>query len=107
MTYTNNLDIASLFNDYFCSIGPDYDSKIPSSPIDPCCFINTNHSSSFFLEPVSPIEIGHHIRNLKNSKQELNHVTTPILKENYEIISFIFADLINACFQAGKFPKIL
>ena len=82
------------------------DSMIPSSQLDPCHFINVSHSSSFFLEPVSPIEVSYHIKNLKNSKENINTISVPMLKENHDLFSNIFADLINACFQTGTFPKI-
>ena len=107
ITYTNDEEIASIFNDFFCSIGENYDSDIPASSLNPCHFINTNHSSSLFLDPVSPFEVEYHIKNLKNSKQNLDYISIPILKENADYLSIIFADLINICFQTGTFPKRL
>ena len=98
--------MASIFNDFFCSIGHDLESIIPTSDIDPCHFINVPHSSSFFLEPVSPLEINYHIKNLKNSKENVNSISIPLLKENNALFSQIFSDLVNACFQTGIFPKI-
>ena len=106
-SYTNSIDIATVFNNFFCSIGEKYDSDIPESDLDPCQYIKINHPSYFFLEPVSPLEVGFHIRNLKNSKQDINSISIQILKENYEILSYIIADLINTCFQNGIFPKSL
>ena len=61
---------------------------------------------SLFLEPVSPIEISYHIRNLKNSKENVDTISIPILKENCELFALIFADLVNTCFQTGVFPNI-
>ena len=104
--YTDDSDIASIFNDYFCSIGREYDSVIPASQLDPCHFINVPQSSSFFLEPVSPIEISYHIKNLKKSKENINTVSVAMLKDNHDLFSKIFADLVNACFETGTFPKI-
>lgn len=106
-TYTCDADIALLFNDYFCSIGENFDSQIPPSSIDPCNFVENNRTSSFFLEPVSPYEVGFHIKKLKNSKQNLCSISVAILKENHEFLSNIIAELINTCFQTGTFPKIL
>ena len=108
VTYTSNKDIANAFNNFFCSIGTEYDSKIPTPDMDPCKFINVNHLQSyFFLEPVSPIEVGYHIKNLKNSKQGIDSISITILKENSEFLSYIIADLINKCFETGLFPKSL
>ena len=104
-TYTNSADIANAFNNFFCSIGSVYDSKIPTSDIDPCKFINVRHPSYFFLEPVSPIEVEFHIQNLKNSKQDINSISIQMLKDNREILSPLIADLINKCFETGTFPN--
>ena len=106
-TYTDNEQIASIFNEFFCNIGTEYDNNIPPISLDPCHYININQSDSFFLEPVSPLEVGCHIRQLKNSKQDINSISIPIFKENYEFISDKIADLINNCFCTGKFPSIL
>ena len=107
ISYCKDADIASVFNDFFCSIGAKYDSEIPSSNLDPCHFINVRHSSSFFLEPVSAVEVEYYIKTLKNSKQDINSLPIQILKDNSSVLSNIIADLINECFQSGIFPKIL
>lgn len=104
--YTNDSEIATIFNNFFCSIGRDYDSMIPASSLDPCQYIDVPHSFSLFLEPVSPIEISYYMRNLKNSKEDINTISIPLLKENYELLSLIFADLVNTCFYTGIFPNI-
>ena len=106
ITYTASADIANLFNDFFCSIGPVYDSQIPDSQIDPCSFIDVSHTSYFFLEPVSPLEVEFHVQNLKNSKENIDSISIPILKEFRGFLSHIIADLINRCFETGVFPKL-
>ena len=72
--------------------------------MDPCCFIDVSHPSYFFLEPVSSLEVEFHIQNLKNSKQDINSISIPILKEFRGVLSHIIADLINKCFETGIFP---
>ena len=108
MTYTTvrMLKLLPSLMIFFCSIGSKYDSEIPSTHLDPCSFINTSHSASFFLEPVSALEVEYHIKNLKNSKQDINSISISIFKENSAILSHIIADLINLCFQSGIFPNI-
>ena len=104
--YTSNVDIANAFNNFFCSIGSQYDSDIPNSDTDPCQFINVSHLQNyFFLEPVSPIEVNYHIQNLKNSKQGIDSISIPIFKEFREYFSDVIANLINYCFETGIFPK--
>ena len=107
LSYTSSIDIATIFNDFFCSIGAVYDSEIPSSDLDPCQFINVTHPSYFFLEPASPLEGEYHIKSLTNSKQDIDTISVLTLKENSEILSHILADIINICFQTGIFPKSL
>ena len=60
-----------------------------------------------FLDPVSPVEVEYHIKNLKNYKNNLNSISICILKENSSTISCIFADWINFCFLYGCFPKMI
>ena len=106
ITYTDNDDIASVFNSYFCSVGSEIDSNIPQSSLDPLHYVNTNVTSSFFLHPVSSNEVSHHIKNLKNSKQNINSISVHILKENCDhFISDVLADIINICFEKGMFPE--
>ena len=57
------------------------------------------------MEPVSPSEVEFHIQNLKNSKQNIDSISIPILKEFRGFLSLIIADLINKCFETGVFPK--
>ena len=47
-SYTNSIDIATVFNNFFCSIGEKYDSDIPESDLDPCQYIKINHPSCVF-----------------------------------------------------------
>ena len=69
--------------------------------------MNASPNFSFFLEPVSPLEVGFHIKNFKNSKQNINSISVSIFKEHHEILSPIIADLINKCFETGTFPDSL
>ena len=87
--------MASIFNDYFCSIGEQYENNIPLTNTDPCENINTTHSGSMFLDAVTPIEVEYHLRNLKNSKQNLDSVSIEILKDNSTFISNILSKRIS------------
>ena len=106
-TYTDTFEIASIFNDYFCSIGEQFELNIPTVNVDPCEYLKVTHSNSMFLEPVSSNEVEYHLRNLKNSKQTLDSVSVPILKANSNLISTVYSEWINYCFHSGYFPKIL
>ena len=101
------MDIANAFNDFFSSVGRNLDNSIPLSSVDPLRYINVN-SSSFFLQPVSPLEINYHIKKLKNSKQDLNTISIEILKDSCNgVLSLVLSDVINVCFEKGVFPNSL
>ena len=105
--FTSEEEIANVFNNYFCSIGSELDAQIPLSNLDPLHYINFNAERSFFLNPVSNLEVEFHIKNLKNSKQNMESISISILKDNVRFISTVLADLINLCFISGKFPNVL
>ena len=102
--YTDEAELASIFNDYFCSIGTLLDLDIPFTATDPLSFLSPNVDSSFHLLPVSDSEIFHIITGLKNSKQDLNSISSKLFIDNADILSLILTDLINYCFAIGKFP---
>ena len=61
---------------------------------------------SLFLFPVTSLECNNIIKNLKNTKQNINSISMTIIKENSVKLSEIFCHIINLCFSQGKFPKI-
>ena len=106
-TFIDNDDLmAETFNEYFCSIGNNLELAIPPSIHDPLQYLS-NTNSSFYLYPVGPLEVEHHLNNLKNSKQNIDSISVSILKSHSHFLSYIFSDLINNCFQTGKFPRTL
>ena len=105
--FSNDEEIAQIFNDYFCSIGTQLDFNIPHTNVDPISYVNSNINSSFYLNPVSDIEIFRIIKSLKKSKQNLNSISSLIFIENADILCSIFSDLVNTCFLTGSFPNSL
>ena len=103
--HTNEIEIANIFNNYFCSIGSTLDDNIPFSDIDPLRYVNISNEN-FLLHPVSIREIENTINELKNSKQSINCLSVKILKDISFLIAPFLTDLINACFVSGVFPKI-
>ena len=75
--FENDDEIAMVFNDYFCSIGNNLNSQIPSTNLDPLENLPSTNSS-FYLYPVGPTEVKYHINNLKNSKQPINSISVAI-----------------------------
>ena len=75
--FENDDEIAMVFNDYFCSIGNNLNSQIPSTNLDPLENLPSTNSS-FYLYPVGPTEVEYNINNLKNSKQPINSISVAI-----------------------------
>ena len=107
VTYETESDLCNVFNEYFCSIGNSLDAEIPVSNIDPLEYMNFNSDTSLWLSPVSITEVYNIIGSLKNSKQHINSISIPLLKDNSFLLSPIICNLINACFSHGKFPDCL
>ena len=53
MTFTNQKDIAELFNRFFVNIGPTLAKKIKTDHTDPTQYIKSTPANSFFLVPVT------------------------------------------------------
>lgn len=105
--YTNDQDIAEIFNSYFVRVGSELQATLPNCDIEPLSYITTNNTSSMFLYPVTVHECISHIRNLKCKKQSRNIISIPLLKENCSIIAPILCDILNGCFYQGVFPNCL
>ena len=46
--YTSNIDVARIFNDFFCNIGKKLDDNIPHSNINPTVYMGPRSQNSFF-----------------------------------------------------------
>ena len=105
--FTSEKEIADVLNTYFSSVGNDLDARIPSTTLDPLHYMDLNFDRSFWLNPVSNLEVEFLIKSLKNSKHDLNSIAITILKDNASFLSVIIAGIINQSFFAGKFPVVL
>ena len=106
--YSEEADVANIFNDFFCSVGPQIEAGIPQSFTDPLEHVVNSNPNSFFLHPVSPLEVSYYLKNLKNSKQNIDSISISVLKENADsFISSVLTDVINTCFFTGVFPSNL
>ena len=104
---TSEYEIANAFNNYFSSIGPNLDSKLPK--------INKNHSDfmtpilpqTFFLNPTTPDEICGLIYKLKKKKSDIDYIPVSLLIKIRHLICFPLSRLINLSFSTGIFPDRL
>ena len=65
---TNSKSIANAFNKYFSNIGPNIANTIPIIDISFEKFLNKSLCHSFFLSPVSTLEVEEEMSNLNPSK---------------------------------------
>ena len=63
--YDDNNEIANAFNQYFCSVAQDLDSKLPHSDVDPLSYLPPPNPSSIFMNPISYEECSTIIMSLK------------------------------------------
>ena len=103
--FSNDLDIANAFNQFFCNIASDLDSHLPDTNFDPLSYVIHNSTTSFFLTPVRPSECLSIVGSLKVSKQPINNVPLKIILKKHYI--YILCDLINLSFSSGIFPDHL
>ena len=100
--YTEEADIAEIFNAYFCSVGNTLDSEIPFTNLDPLHYVEVN-PKSFYLYPTCPVEVENILKSLNNSKQSIDCVSDFLLKENSHLISGVLSKLVNTCFETAVF----
>ena len=107
VTVTDPHDVATAFNNFFVSIGPDIAKSIPktSSKIENLKNVIPN---SLFLSPTDRDEIRKIILSLDKKKSTGPcSIPTHILKDNANILAQPLSTLINQSFAQGLFPDIL
>ncbi len=103
---TDRQEAAEAFNNFFSKIGLQTSNNVPN--------VNTNFKSfmphpmphSFFLEPVSPLDIINITSKLKN-KTSSGHdsISTKLLKATINEIIDPLTHIINQSFETGIVPK--
>ena len=105
--FSNDLDIANAFNQFFCNIASDLDSLLPVSNFDPLSYVIHNSTTSFYLTPVRSSECLSIVKSLKDSKQPINNIPLKMFKLYSEHYIYILCDIINLSFSSGIFPDYL
>ena len=104
--FIEDIDIANIFNEYFCKIPVALDENIPHSNINPLDYV-TRIDASIFFNPVSIDECKKVIKYLKKTNTHIDQMPLELLKANSDIFAPIITDLTNKCFTSGKFPDSL
>ena len=105
--YSDDINIAALFNSYFASVGETLDSALPQTSADPLEYLLTNVSSSMFLNPVTHEECENLIGNLNNVRTDMSSISVNVLKTHKYQLAPIISSAINFSFSVGEFPDIL
>ena len=70
-TFTQEKDIAELFNNFFVNIGPTLAKEIKTDHTDPLQYIESTPSNSFYLAPVTQTQVFKLFAGLKGNKASL------------------------------------
>ena len=114
-TLHNKQDIANAFNKYFVNIAANITNNSKQATSNTSNSVNNFHKylknrcrDSFFLEPVTEIEVLSTINSIKKGNSSGPDGLSPnLIKHIKSHIISPLAYLINMSFQDGTFPKIL
>ena len=106
-TFTNQVEISNIFNNYFASIAEKTNVSINYSHKHFSDFLKHKNQNSFFLSPTNKYEIQNVISSL-NSNMSVgpNSIPTRILKLLKNDISTQLTDIFNIPFSTGVFSTI-
>ena len=99
--------ISERFNNFFIGIGPSLAVKIPSQSIKPKQYLENKLMESIFLAPVTSLEIGCIIKNLRESAPGHDEVTASILQLSLPFITDPLVFILNMFMSQGLFPAEL
>ena len=103
-TFTDDLEIATVFNNFFVNIANDLASNLPHSSDNPYTYISSLHGNRTQFEPVTHDECSNIILSLKNSKQNINNISIETFKKHHQKLLPILCEIINHSFTSGVFP---
>lgn len=102
----NTVDICNTFNEYFVNIGASVSDTRTNRDYNPKPIKKVG--SSFFLKPVSDVEVANIITSFKSDKAPgEDGLTARLLKHLKNYITKPLANLVNLSFTSGIFPGIL
>ena len=99
-----DLEAANFLNDYYVNIGPSLAQKHKKDWVKEKCKIQTN--SSFNFKWVTEREVQELIKEICITKASaIENLSTRLLKDAFEVLSFELTYLYNSCLQHGIFPE--
>ena len=104
---TNQNQIASSFNTFFCNIPKEIEKTLIPATSGFSCYLANPTKNSLFMRPTDEIEIEQKIKAMKDNKAPgPNSIRTKILKVYSKILSKPLAELINLSLNQGQFPTV-
>ena len=103
--FTQEKDIAELFNNFFVNIGPTLAKEIKTDHTDPLQYIESTPSNSFYLAPVTQTQVFTLFAGLKGNKASLI-VPNKLIKLATEQLSAPFTEIYNESILSGEVPEI-
>ncbi|XP_022794305.1 uncharacterized protein LOC111333046 [Stylophora pistillata] len=104
-TYSQEKDIAQLFNNFFVNIGPTLAQKIKPDHTNPLQYIESTPSNSFYLAPATLAQVFTLFAGLKENKASLT-VPNKLIKLAAEQLSAPFTEIYNESKSSGEFPEV-
>lgn len=103
---TSSIGIADAMNDHFSTVGSRIAASFQSSS-DHGEFLQGGYPNSFFLPPVSVLDVQTHIGSLRNKKCSVDTLPALVLKYISDILAPVLCSLINLSIANSTFPDSL
>lgn len=103
-TFTNQNEIAEMFNNYFVNVGPNLAKKFPDITQNSTQYINFSSPNSFFLNPVTETQVSTLFASLDANKSCMN-IPISCIKIASHSLSIPFTRIYNESISTGIFPE--
>ena len=103
-TYNDDMQIATIFNNFFVNIANELASNLPSSSDNPYAYISNHHNNQTLFDPVTIDECSSVISSLKPTKQNTNSISVNMFKKYHHLFLPILCEIIYLSFTSGVFP---
>ena len=103
--FTQEEDIAELFNNFFVNIGPALAKKITTNNKDPTQYITSSPTCTFYLSPIKEAQVFALFSSLNENRTSLN-IPNKLIKLASEPLSKPFTVIYNESVLTGKVPEL-
>ena len=104
LSYDDPKDLVELFNNFFVNIAEELAQNLPNSTESPYSYVHHNLNNLLILSTVTAEECSTIISSLKNTKQDIHHISVEMFKKFHHFFLPVICNIINLCFDSGIFP---